>query len=58
MKDGLFPQAFSHFTNEKSKKQLKVVDLQGIFELNRDGSRMYVFPDKAIHKRKRRHVPV
>ena len=48
-----FPQAFSHFSYEKSKKQLMVVDLQGIFRENPDGTSEYVLTDPAIHKRKR-----
>ena len=53
IRDEDFPQAFSHFTYEKSKKQLMVVDLQGIFRQNPDGTSEYVLTDPAIHKRKR-----
>lgn len=47
-----FPQAFSHFTYEKSKRKLMVVDLQGVFQENKDGSTKYVLTDPVIHKRK------
>jgi hypothetical protein len=50
-----FPQAFSHFTYEKSKKELMVVDLQGVFQENKDGSTEYVLTDPVIHKRKHGH---
>jgi hypothetical protein len=45
-----FPQAFSHFTYEKSKRKLIVVDLQGVFKENEDGSTKYVLTDPVIHK--------
>ena len=48
-----FPQAFSHYTYEKSKKKLMVVDLQGVFEEYEDGTKQYVLTDPVIHKRKR-----
>ena len=48
-----FPQAFSHFTYEKSKKRLLVVDLQGVLKEHRDGTKEYILTDPAIHKRKR-----
>lgn len=48
------PQAFSHFTYEKSKKMLMVVDLQGVLERNDDGTRTYVLTDPAIHKRRKK----
>lgn len=47
-----FPQAFSHYTYEKSKKKLMVVDLQGVFEAQADGTCQYVLTDPMIHKRK------
>ena len=47
-----FPQAFSHYTYEKSKKRLMVVDLQGKLEEHEDGTRQYVLTDPVIHKRK------
>ena len=57
--DHMFPQAFSHYSFEKSNKALMVVDLQGVFEKKSDGSRKFVFTDPAIHtknrKRKSRH---
>lgn len=48
-----FPQAFSHYTYVKSKHKLMVVDLQGVFETNADGTCRYVLTDPVIHKRKR-----
>ena len=47
-----FPQAFSHFTYVKSKEELMGVDLQGVFQENKDGSTEYVLTDPVIHKRK------
>jgi hypothetical protein len=53
VKDEDFPQAFSHFTYEKSKKKLMVVDLQGTFQINQDGTREYRLTDPVIHKHRR-----
>lgn len=53
VKDEDFPQAFSHFTFEKSKKKLMVVDLQGTFQINKDGTREYRLTDPVIHKHNR-----
>lgn len=50
---GHFPQAFSHYTYEKSKQKLMVVDLQGVYEEYEDGTSRYVLTDPVIHKRKR-----
>ena len=47
-----FPQAFSHYTYEKSKKKLMVVDLQGVFEERKDRTSQFVLTDPVIHKRK------
>lgn len=47
-----FPQAFSHYTYDKSKKKLMVVDLQGVYEEYDDGTSRYVLTDPVIHKRK------
>ena len=47
--DSSFPQAFSHFTYEKSKKNFIVVDLQGVFTLRPNGERFYELTDPAIH---------
>jgi hypothetical protein len=52
-RDEDFPQAFSHFSYEKSKKYLMVVDLQGIFRVKKDGTKEYVLTDPAIHKRRK-----
>ena len=46
-----FPQAFSHFSYEKSNKQFMVVDLQGVFTQKPDGTSEYVLTDPAIHRR-------
>ena len=35
--DHMFPQAFSHYSFEKSNKALMVVDLQGVFEKRATG---------------------
>jgi hypothetical protein len=46
-----FPQAFSHFTYDKSKRHLIVVDLQGVFELEEQtGIKTYRLTDPVIHK--------
>jgi len=57
LRDEYFPQAFSHFTYEKSKKVLMVVDLQGVFTIKGDGTKLYELTDPVIHKRriKRNH---
>lgn len=47
-----FPQAFSHFTYEKSRRQLLVVDLQGVLQVYPDGTREFVLTDPAIHQKK------
>ena len=52
LQDAYFPQAFSHFTYEKSKKRLMVVDLQGVFKINNDGTKVYELTDPVLHKRK------
>jgi len=50
--DACFPQAFSHFTYEKSKRKLMVVDLQGVFTVNKaDGTKVYELTDPVIHQR-------
>jgi hypothetical protein len=43
-------QAFSHFTYETSKKNLLVVDLQGVYTSTNEGSE-FVLTDPAIHTR-------
>lgn len=52
LQDAYFPQAFSHFTYEKSKKQLMVVDLQGVFTRKNDGTTVYELTDPVVHKRR------
>jgi len=39
IKDALVPQAFSHFSYEKSKKYFMVVDCQGVLNRNKDGTK-------------------
>jgi len=51
IQDDMFPQAFSHYSFEKSKMSLMVVDLQGVFQKKSDGTRKYVLTDPAIHKK-------
>eukprot|EP00550_Attheya_septentrionalis_P009307 CAMPEP_0198294472 /NCGR_PEP_ID=MMETSP1449-20131203/22509_1 /TAXON_ID=420275 /ORGANISM="Attheya septentrionalis, Strain CCMP2084" /LENGTH=784 /DNA_ID=CAMNT_0043994431 /DNA_START=44 /DNA_END=2398 /DNA_ORIENTATION=- len=47
-----FPQAFSHYSYEKSKHKLMVVDLQGVFKVESDGTQQYMLTDPVIHKRR------
>ena len=54
--DRMFPQAFSHYSFERTGKQLIVVDLQGVFEKKSDGTRKYVLTDPAIHKNRTRRM--
>ena len=56
-KDQMVPQTFSHYSFDKSKRRFLVVDLQGVFEKNSDGSQKYVLTDPAIHKNTRRKHP-
>ena len=50
--DACFPQAFSHFTYENSKRKLMVVDLQGVFTVNKAyGTKVYELTDPVIHQR-------
>lgn len=51
-----FPLAFSHFSYERSKKRIMVVDLQGVLQVNADGAPEYVLTDPAIHKRHRQKL--
>jgi len=52
VKDLYFPQAFSHFTYVKSKKNFMVVDLQGVFTDDvTDGTCCYELTDPVIHHR-------
>ena len=50
----LFPQAFSHFSYQMSKKNLIVVDLQGVLEKKLNGELVYKLTDPAIHQRKKK----
>lgn len=54
--DRHFPQAFSHYSYEMSKKQLMVVDLQGILEDSAGGGKQYVLTDPVVHKRRKRRI--
>ena len=54
--DRMFPQAFSHYSFERTKGNLLVVDLQGVFEKTSDGTRKYVLTDPAIHKNRARRM--
>lgn len=54
VEDHHFPQAFSHYSYEMSKRQLMVVDLQGILEVRADGLKQYILTDPVIHKRRKR----
>jgi hypothetical protein len=50
--DSDVPHVFSHFTYEKSKGRLMVVDLQGVFTVQSDNSKLYQLTDPVIHKKK------
>lgn len=50
--DAHIPQAFSHFSYEKSNKYFMVVDLQGVLKLKSDGTKCYELTDPVIHKRR------
>ena len=52
LQDAYFPQAFSHFSYEKSKRAMLVVDLQGVFTVKSDGTKVYELTDPVIHKRR------
>jgi hypothetical protein len=52
LKDEDFPHAFSHFSYEMSKGRLMVVDLQGVFTVRPNGTRVYELTDPVIHKKK------
>ena len=57
LQDEYFPQAFSHFTYQKSKGHFMVVDLQGVFRVNADGTKVYELTDPVVHKhRTKRNV--
>jgi len=47
-----FPQAFSHFTYQKSKYKLIVVDLQGVLKFGSFGTKIFFLTDPVIHYRK------
>jgi len=50
--DSHIPQAFNHFTFEKSKRCFMVVDLQGVLKRYDDGTKCYELTDPVIHKRR------
>ena len=52
--DAHIPQAFSHFSFEKSKRYFMVVDLQGVLKTNADGTKCYELTDPVIHKRRKK----
>jgi len=54
LEDQDFPHAFSHFSYQMSKGSLMVVDLQGVFTLRPNGTRVYELTDSVIHKKKGR----
>ena len=54
LQDAYFPQAFSHFSYEKSKHMFMVVDLQGVFTINADGTKCYNLTDPVVHKNRKK----
>ena len=53
LQDAYFPQAFSHFSYERSRGLFMVVDLQGVFTVKDDGSKVYELTDPVIHQHER-----
>ncbi|KAL7549696.1 hypothetical protein ACHAWF_014679 [Thalassiosira exigua] len=53
LQDAYIPQTFSHYTYQRSKGQLMVVDLQGVFKVRSDGTKVYKLTDPVIHKHRR-----
>jgi hypothetical protein len=53
LQDAYFPQAFSHFSYERSGGNFMVVDLQGVFSVKHDGSKVYELTDPVIHQHER-----
>ena len=53
LQDAYFPQAFSHFSFERSGGNFMVVDLQGVFSMKDDGSKVYELTDPVIHQHER-----
>jgi len=54
LQDAYFPQAFSHFSYERSRGNFMVVDLQGVFSVkDDDGSKVYELTDPVIHQHER-----
>jgi hypothetical protein len=53
LKDAYFPQAFSHFSYERSRGNFMVVDLQGVLTMKDDGSKVYELTDPVIHQHER-----
>jgi hypothetical protein len=54
IEDQSFAQAFSHFSFVKSRRSFMVVDLQGVFKIERDSTRKFMLTDPAIHKKNSR----
>ncbi|KAL7438992.1 hypothetical protein ACHAXM_006502 [Skeletonema potamos] len=54
--DAYFPQAFSHFSYERSRGNFMVVDLQGVFSVKVDGSKVYELTDPVIHQHRGTNV--
>lgn len=54
IEDHLFPQAFSHYSFEKTKRSLMVIDLQGVFHIDHNGNRKFMLTDPAIHRKSSR----
>ncbi|KAL7459018.1 hypothetical protein ACHAWC_010876 [Mediolabrus comicus] len=50
LKDAYFPQAFSHFSYERSSGNFMVVDLQGVLTVKDNGSTVYELTDPVIHQ--------
>jgi hypothetical protein len=53
LKDAYFPQAFSHFSYERSSGNFMVVDLQGVLTVKDNGSTVYELTDPVIHQHER-----
>ena len=56
VEDSYIPQVFSHYTYQRSRKRLMVVDLQGVLTTSGDGTKLYKFTDPVIHKHRKRQT--